>query len=69
MTSGLCPSLGKNLSDSRRIQKCSSAVAPFYAVLSGEVNIETAQETHDLSEGDFLVATHSSGPSRRCRRT
>jgi hypothetical protein len=44
-------------------------VAPFYAVLSGKVNIETAQETHDLSEGDFLVARHSSGPSRRCRRT
>ncbi len=36
------PSLGKNLSDSWRIQKCSSAVAPFYAVLSAKVNIETA---------------------------
>jgi hypothetical protein len=35
-------SLGKNLSDSWRIQKCSSAVAPFYAVLSAKVNIETA---------------------------
>ena len=22
-----------------------------------------------ISEGDFLVARHSSGPSRRCRRT
>jgi hypothetical protein len=38
-----------------RIQKCSSAVAPFYAVLSGKAKIETAQKTHDLSEGDFLV--------------
>lgn len=38
-----------------RIQKCTSSVAPFYAVLSGNARIETANATHDLCAGDFLV--------------
>jgi AraC-like DNA-binding protein len=38
-----------------RIQKGASPVAPFYAVLSGNARIETANSTYDLSAGDFLV--------------
>ena len=38
-----------------RIQKSASSVAPFYAVLSGKARIETANNAHDLCEGDFLV--------------
>lgn len=38
-----------------RIQKSASTVAPFYAVLAGKARIETANNAHDLNEGDFLV--------------
>jgi len=38
-----------------RIQKSASAVAPFYAVLSGTARIETATTAYDLCAGDFLV--------------
>jgi len=38
-----------------RIQKSASPVAPFYAVLSGNARIETANTAYDLCEGDFLV--------------
>jgi hypothetical protein len=38
-----------------RISKGPSTVAPFYAVLSGNARIETANDAYDLAEGDFLV--------------
>jgi AraC-like DNA-binding protein len=38
-----------------RIQKSSSALAPFYVVLRGKARIKTANNAHDLCEGDFLV--------------
>jgi AraC-like DNA-binding protein len=38
-----------------RIQKDASSVAPFYAVLSGKVRIQTAGEVYGLNAGDFLV--------------
>jgi hypothetical protein len=44
-----------NATEPWRIQKSACTVAPFYAVLSGKARIETANNAHDLCEGDFLV--------------
>ena len=38
-----------------RIQKSDSPVAPFYAVLLGELRVVTEEGTYDLQQGDFLV--------------
>jgi AraC-like DNA-binding protein len=42
----------------RKEAKHGGAVAPFYAVLSGNVRITTAAETYDLCGGDFLMLPH-----------
>jgi AraC-like DNA-binding protein len=50
-----CVSCRLDVTEPWRIQKGSCAVAPFYAVLSGNARIATANNVHELCEGDFLV--------------